>query len=232
MSTMIFDGTTTDALAAAVGAFGLSLMPTDAGAAIDAVSGPMLVSEGSRAGAPLPEAILGVVDRTGTSADDIMHAVATALASSIPGLDVASPQPVRDLGPTVAAYPTISEALLMMQGSEPVGVILWVTDRRGSNDRGATPSAAAPKASGPSLHGLAMLRDVELEVSVELGRTQMTLAEVLGLHIGSVVELDRPAGAPVDVRVNGTLLARGEVVVIEGEYAVRISEVIEPEHVR
>ncbi len=103
---------------------------------------------------------------------------------------------------------------------------------RPSTAEPANPATTAPGATvraTPSLAGLSMLREVELEVSVELGRTQMTLAEVLSLHIGSVVELDRPAGSPVDLRVNGTLLARGEVVVIDGEYAVRISEVVEPE---
>jgi flagellar motor switch protein FliN len=71
-----------------------------------------------------------------------------------------------------------------------------------------------------------VLHDVELGVTVELGRTKMLVRDVLGLSIGSVVELDRTAGSPVDVYVNGTLIARGEVVVIDEEFGVRISEVI------
>ena len=74
-----------------------------------------------------------------------------------------------------------------------------------------------------------LLRDVEMGVSVELGRTRMTVRDLLGLAPGVIVELDRPAGAPVDLLVNGTLMARGEVVVIDEEFAVRISEIVNPE---
>ena len=72
------------------------------------------------------------------------------------------------------------------------------------------------------------LVNVSLEVSVELGRCRVTLADVLGFDVGSAVELDRPVGAPVDVRVNDTLLARGEVVLVDDEYAVRITEIVDP----
>ncbi|MBM6401450.1 flagellar motor switch protein FliN [Phycicoccus sonneratiae] len=89
----------------------------------------------------------------------------------------------------------------------------------------ATPSAGgAPAAIDP--RRLQLLREVELGISVELGRSRMTVREVLGLAPGAVVELDRPAGSPVDVLVNGTLMARGEVVVVDDEYAVRITEVV------
>lgn len=71
-----------------------------------------------------------------------------------------------------------------------------------------------------------VLHDVELGVTVELGRTKMLVRDVLALTIGSVVELDRTAGSPVDVYVNGTLIARGEVVVVDEEFGVRISEVV------
>lgn len=73
---------------------------------------------------------------------------------------------------------------------------------------------------------LHLLRDVEMGISVELGRTRMTVQDVLGLAPGVVLELDRPAGAPVDVLVNGTLMARGEVVVVDEEFAVRVTEVV------
>jgi flagellar motor switch protein FliN/FliY len=73
---------------------------------------------------------------------------------------------------------------------------------------------------------LDLLADVEMGVTAELGRTRMTVRELLALTPGSVVELDRMAGSPVDVLVNGTLVARGEVVVIDEEFGVRISEII------
>lgn len=77
--------------------------------------------------------------------------------------------------------------------------------------------------SGGSLR---LLHDVEMEVTVELGRTKMTVRNILALTPGSVIELDRAAGAPVDLLVNGTLVGRGEVVVIDEEFGVRISEII------
>lgn len=84
------------------------------------------------------------------------------------------------------------------------------------------PETAAPVAH----HPVSMLSDVAMGVTVELGRARMTVAEILGLTIGSVIELDRIAGSPVDVLVNGTLIARGEVVVVDEEFGVRVSEVL------
>lgn len=76
--------------------------------------------------------------------------------------------------------------------------------------------------------GLELLRDVEMEVTAELGRTRMTVRELLSLTPGSVVELDRAAGSPADLLVNGTLIARGEVVVVDEEYGIRITELVGP----
>jgi flagellar motor switch protein FliN/FliY len=73
---------------------------------------------------------------------------------------------------------------------------------------------------------LSLLRGVEMRVTAELGRTRLPVAHVLELGSGSVVELDRVAGSPVDVLVNGTVIARGEVVVVDEEYGVRITEIL------
>ena len=75
-------------------------------------------------------------------------------------------------------------------------------------------------------HGIELLIDVALEVSVELGRSHMSIGEILALRTGSVIELDKLAGEPVDVSVNGTLIARGEVVVVDEKFGVRITEVV------
>jgi flagellar motor switch protein FliN len=75
---------------------------------------------------------------------------------------------------------------------------------------------------------LEMLMDVPLKISVELGRSQMTLRQTLELVQGSVIELDRLAGDPVDVYVNDRIFARGEVVVVDDKFAVRITELIDP----
>jgi flagellar motor switch protein FliN len=72
-----------------------------------------------------------------------------------------------------------------------------------------------------------LLMDIPLEVVVELGRTKKKISEVLELTSGSIVELDKMAGEPVDVYVNNKLVARGEVVVIEEHFGVRIKEIIQ-----
>jgi flagellar motor switch protein FliN/FliY len=75
---------------------------------------------------------------------------------------------------------------------------------------------------------IGLLRDVALEVSTELGRSRITVQDLLSLKAGSVVELDREIGAPADLLVNGTLIARGEVVVVEDCYGIRITEIVMP----
>lgn len=75
-------------------------------------------------------------------------------------------------------------------------------------------------------NNLEMLFDVPLQISAELGRTSMSVKEILQLTPGSVIELDKLAGEPVDLLVNGKLIAKGEVVVTEENFAVRITEII------
>ncbi len=91
------------------------------------------------------------------------------------------------------------------------------------------PAAAKPAAAGRpggQSWGIDMLRDVEMEVTCELGRTRMTVRQLLALAPGDVVELDRLAGSPADLLVNGTLLARGEVVVVDESFGLRITEIV------
>jgi len=73
------------------------------------------------------------------------------------------------------------------------------------------------------------LRDVEMRISVEVGGTRMPIRDILELHPGSVVELDRLVGEPVDVLVNGHRFAVGEVVVITDTFGVRITEILSPQ---
>jgi flagellar motor switch protein FliN/FliY len=73
---------------------------------------------------------------------------------------------------------------------------------------------------------LDLIRDVELDLRIELGRTHMYLEDVLKLRKGSVVPLDKLAGDPVDVYVNGRLIARGEVLVLSDNFCVRVAELI------
>jgi flagellar motor switch protein FliN/FliY len=73
---------------------------------------------------------------------------------------------------------------------------------------------------------LARLHAVPVELAVEIGRTQMTIGDTLGLGPGSIITLNRMAGEPVDLLVNGRPIARGEVVVIDEEFGLRVTEVV------
>lgn len=87
-----------------------------------------------------------------------------------------------------------------------------------------------PQPPGSSLElDLDRLSDVPMELSVEIGRAHMTVGETLQLQVGSVVGLERQAGDAADLLVNGTAVARGEVVVIDEQYGLRITEIISTE---
>ena len=70
---------------------------------------------------------------------------------------------------------------------------------------------------------LELLRGIELTVTVEVGRARMRVKDLLGLHEGSVVELDRPVGSPVDLLANGRTIARGEIVLVEDQLGIRVT---------
>lgn len=75
--------------------------------------------------------------------------------------------------------------------------------------------------------GLELLHGVDMEVTVELGRTRMTVRDLLALTPGAVLELDRAAGSPADLLVNGRLVARGEVVVVDEDFGLRVTEILD-----
>jgi flagellar motor switch protein FliN len=83
--------------------------------------------------------------------------------------------------------------------------------------------------SGAMIHGdenLEMILDIPVTISMEIGRTKISIRNLLQLNQGSVVELDRLAGEPMDVLVNGTLIAHGEVVVVNEKFGIRLTDVI------
>lgn len=82
--------------------------------------------------------------------------------------------------------------------------------------------------SSDAASAIGMLSDVNLSVRIELGRTKMLVEDVLRLNTDSVVELDKAAGDPVDIYVNGRRVARGEVLVLNENFCVRVSEILEP----
>jgi flagellar motor switch protein FliN/FliY len=86
---------------------------------------------------------------------------------------------------------------------------------------------SAPAAGGKDVN-LDVILDVPVTLSMEVGRTRIPIRNLLQLNQGSVVELDRAAGEPLDVFVNGTLVAHGEVVVVNDKFGIRLTDVISP----
>jgi len=86
----------------------------------------------------------------------------------------------------------------------------------------------APAGQGEmvSAESIGLIKDVPLEVTVELGRTSKSISDILEFAPGTIIELDKIAGEPIDVLVNGKFVAKGEVVVIEESFGVRIMEII------
>ena len=90
------------------------------------------------------------------------------------------------------------------------------------------PVPSVPVSSSAPAMNLNMVLDIPVQLSVELGRTKLPIKQVLQLKPGSIVELDSVAGEPVDVLVNGYLIAQGEVVVVNGKFGIRLTDVVTP----
>lgn len=121
---------------------------------------------------------------------------------------------------------------VLLAASGTTGAALLVTDVSLPQLATPTPPAAetaAGHAAGtvvPHLRGIEMLHGVMMDVTVELGRTRMTVRELLALTPGTVLELDRAAGSPADLLVNGRRIARGEVVVVDEDFGLRVTEIV------
>jgi flagellar motor switch protein FliN/FliY len=155
-----------------------------------------------------------------TAAGDALEAVAQAIAALAETQIETQPAHELDLAALndeIANDDIITYPLLM--NSAPAGALV-IAATAGAHEPAAAP-AATPVAGAPTV-----LAEVEMGVTAELGRCEMTVRELLSLTPGAVIDLDRAAGAPVDVLVNGTLIARGEVVVIDEEFGIRIQEIL------
>lgn len=149
-----------------------------------------------------------------------LDTVADKLGGRLDGAPTAIPE--QDCLAVLAGGPTVAVPLV---DGETVLAVVGVT-LAPRTDRPAGTSGDAASAGTGQTWGIDMLRDVEMEVTCELGRTRMTVRQLLALAPGDVVELDRLAGSPADLLVNGTLLARGEVVVVDESFGLRITEIV------
>lgn len=92
-------------------------------------------------------------------------------------------------------------------------------------DAGSSQSSDVPLTDNPDLE---VVLDIPVKIAMEVGSTQITIRNLLQLNQGSVIELERLAGEPLDVLVNGTLIAHGEVVVVNEKFGIRVTDVISP----
>jgi flagellar motor switch protein FliN/FliY len=147
-----------------------------------------------------------------------LEAIATALGPVVLG----EPQAldVRLALARITAHSDVAAVALRSVSSTRAAIVLGIDSA--VDNESSVPSIPA---AGPALDRLDLLRGVEMAASVELGRAKMTVNDLLALRNGSVIELDRAAGESADLFVNGRLIARGEVVVVDENYALRITHI-------
>jgi flagellar motor switch protein FliN/FliY len=111
---------------------------------------------------------------------------------------------------------------LTFEVSDPRGVaVAWFAIR-------AIPTLSAGPIPLADVAGkLGRISNVEMALTVEIGRTRMSVRDVLAVEPGAVIELDRSAGSPADIMLNGRMIARGEIVVVDQDYAVRITQILD-----
>jgi flagellar motor switch protein FliN/FliY len=187
-----------------------------------AAVGEVVVVVGQDLADALKESPLGELDLT-AAVRPALEAAARAF-----GPTVLDPGQLMEPGVALSALAAKDGAVAvpLLDGGEVRAVVAlalspWPADQ-GGGVAPRTPGAAAIRG------GLDMLHDVEMEVSAELGRTRMSVRELLSLSPGAIVELDRAAGSPADLLVNGRLIARGEVVVVDENFGIRITEIVAP----
>ena len=163
-----------------------------------------------------------------TLVKNLMGDMATqqAAAPAAPAQPAAAPTAPQTAPPMAAAAPAPAAAMPPQQG--------YYAPPQPSYQQPQVPvqavqfSPLVPGAMAGVDGNIGLILDVPLQVTVELGRTKKLIREILELSPGSVLELDKLAGEPVDVLVNGKLLAKGEVVVIDENFGVRITDIVSP----
>jgi flagellar motor switch protein FliN/FliY len=196
-----------------------------AGAAVAPLAGAKDATVGVLVGAELVTALadspMGPLE-LGAAIQPTLDAAATALGTTagagrtLDATGVATALAEATVAVPLVANGTTAAVLLVTMPEPPV----TSTQQRTAHDRPAQPTGSAARPGIELLHGVAM------DVTVELGRTRLSVRELLALTPGDVLELDRAAGSPADLLVNGRLIARGEVVVVDENFALRVTEIV------
>ena len=182
-----------------------------------------------------------------TQLEDAIDAMGQVLDSEIAAPSAASGHPTiaADISvPLIVDDATVGAVMVFLAprettdqvGAEPTAEEAVKSEPTEQETPAAAPSAPAPSAPAPSAPAAAApisvpkqidaLAGVQMEVTIEIGRTRLPVGELLQLQPGQVLELDREVGSPLDMYINGTLLARGEVVVLEDHFGFRVTAVV------
>jgi flagellar motor switch protein FliN/FliY len=197
---------------------------------------------------PAPAGAALIAYLGGGAPGKVLLVIGEDLVNALTGTPIGDVQPARALGPALESLATalggrldgpatateVENCLDVLAGGVTVLVPLLAGESVHALVGVSLTEPEPPKAAGSGTTagsaatswGIDMLRDVEMEVTCELGRTRMSVRQLLALAPGDVVELDRLAGSPADLLVNGTLLARGEVVVVDESFGLRITEIV------
>ena len=116
----------------------------------------------------------------------------------------------------------------LMAGAPATGGGMQTGGYGGPNVQSVQFPGLTPAGAGSEQGNIGLLMDVYMEMTVELGRTRKLIKEILGMGEGTIIELDKLAGEPVDILVNHKLIAKGEVVVIDENFGVRVTEIVSP----
>lgn len=179
-----------------------------------------------------------VASYVGHTSVELVLAISTEITEALAAMENLTPEEAlrpaleaaaQRIGPGVLGPVETRPASEVLGGGGATVFVLEADDTPqawfGIRERG-TPSTTP---AGPLPAGsMNVLYDVEMTLTAEIGRTRLPVREVLSLTPGAILELDRSAGSPADVMVNGRLVARGEVVVVDEDYAIRVTEIITP----
>lgn len=218
-----------------------------------AISGRVGVLVSEELTAALSSSPMGQLDLA-AAVQPALDAAAVALGGTAQaGRTVALEDVVADMGGDFTAVPLLGSTILaaVLVPDSTLEVAAAAPAAAAASAAGAAPAPAPAPVAAPAVaehtlppvpappvegnvrsiatgrRGIEMLHGVEMEVTVELGRTRMAVRELLALTPGAVLALDRAAGSPADLLVNGRLIARGEVVVVDEDFGLRITEILD-----
>ena len=184
---------------------------------------------------------------SGSVASDIAKALSGGASAAAPAADMGSGMAAAGMnsgmqgmsmpamGMQGMAMPTMAMPAMGMQGMGMPGMGMGAMGMQGMARMGAPTTVQAvqfpnlmPHATPQETGNIGLIMDVFMEMTVELGRTKKLIKEILSMGEGTIIELDKLAGEPVDILVNHKLIAKGEVVVIDENFGVRVTEIVSP----